>query len=291
MSRQKPANASSLRLASSIVVCFILTGCVSVPGIVPEPEDGPGEPVNTASIKDATPRVEPITKIGNKSPYTVFGKTYFVLPSSKDYREQGVASWYGKKFHGRKTSNGEVYDMYAMTAAHKTLPIPSYVRVTHTGNQRSIIVRINDRGPFHGPRIIDLSYVAALKLGFADNGTAEVLVEAIDPSGSLDRPEPEAVPPAVAKTQAVAESNSDTGPTLPPLNQGRYLQVGAFDQLEQAQALQKKIRSHTSHPILVQQRDLLYKVWIGPISDQLELRLIKQVLKQSVNISGFMVNH
>ncbi|MGB2154428.1 MAG: septal ring lytic transglycosylase RlpA family protein [Porticoccaceae bacterium] len=291
MSRQKPANFSIQLLASSIIVCLILTGCTAVPGIVPEPKDGPGAPINTESIKDATPRVEPITKIGNKSPYTVFGKTYFVLPSSKDYREEGVASWYGKKFHGRKTSNGEVYDMYAMTAAHKTLPIPSYVRVTHAGNQRSIIVRINDRGPFHGPRIIDLSYVAALKLGFADNGTAEVLVEAIDPSGSLDRPEPEAVPPAVAKTQVVPESNPDTGPTIPPLNQGRYLQVGAFDQLEQAQALQKKIRGHTSHPILVQQRDLLYKVWIGPISDQLELRLIKQVLKQSVNISGFMVDH
>jgi rare lipoprotein A len=265
----------------------MLAGCAAVPIITPEPQDGPGARVDTSSIKDAIPKVEPITKIGNKSPYTVFGKTYFVLPSNKDYRQQGVASWYGKKFHGRKTSNGEIYDMYAMTAAHKTLPIPSYVRVTHTGNKRSVIVRINDRGPFHGPRIIDLSYVAALKLGFADNGTAEVLVETIDPSGSLHRPEPVAEPKVVASAGAQPE----TGPIISPLNQGRYLQVGAFDQLAQAQVLQKKIRGYTSHPILVQQRDLLYKVWIGPISDQLELQSIKRILKQSINISGFMVDH
>ena len=287
MLRRKPANHSISLLATSLLSCLVLAGCAAVPMIMPEPQDGPGAPVDTASINNAIPKVEPITKVGNKSPYTVFGKTYFVLPSSKDYREEGVASWYGKKFHGRKTSNGEVYDMYAMTAAHKTLPIPTYVRVTHTGNKRSIIVRINDRGPFHGPRIIDLSYVAALKLGFADNGTAEVLVETIDLSGSLDRPKPPAESKAVAKT----DGQPETGPTIPPLNQGRYLQVGAFDKLQQAQVLQKKIRGYTSHPILVQQRDLLYKVWIGPISDQLELRLIKQVLKQSANISGFMVDH
>lgn len=287
MPQHKPANNLTSLLAISLVACLALTGCAAVPLIAPEPQDGPGVPVDTSNIKDPVPKAEPITKAGNKSPYTVFGKTYFVLPSNKDYREQGVASWYGKKFHGRKTSNGEVYDMYAMTAAHKTLPIPTYVRVTHRGNKRSIIVRINDRGPFHGPRIIDLSYVAALKLGFADTGTAEVLVETIDLSGSLDRPEPPAEPKAVTQTAAQTE----TGSTTPPLNQGRYLQVGAFDQLQQAQILQKKIRGYTSHPILVQQRDLLYKVWIGPISDQLELQLIKQVLKQSANVTGFMVNH
>ena len=285
MSRHKPANYSIPFLAVNLVTCLILAGCATVPLVLPEPKDGPGAPVDTGSIPDAIPKVEPITRIGNKSPYTVFGKTYFVLPSSKDYREQGVASWYGKKFHGHKTSNAEVYDMYAMTAAHKTLPIPTYVRVTHTGNKRSIIVRINDRGPFHGPRIIDLSYVAALKLGFADNGTADVLVETIDLSGSLDRPV------AAAKPETVAKDQPETGPIIPPVNQGRYLQVGAFDQLQQAQLLQKKIRGYTSHPILVQQRDLLYKVWIGPISDQLELQLIKQVLKKSVDISGFMVDH
>ena len=257
---------------------LMLAGCGTLPAVVGGPQkDGPGTAVDTKIIVNAVPRVEPITKAGNKSPYSVFGKTYFVLPSSQDYREQGVASWYGKKFHGRKTSNGEVYDMYAMTAAHKTLPIPTYARVTNLENKRSVIVRINDRGPFHGPRLIDLSYVAALKLGYADQGTADVLIETIDLSGSQNR---------------VAAQGSSATPAdnrLPSLNQGRYLQVGAFDKLAPAQVLQKQVRGYTSYPILVQQRDLLYKVWIGPISDRLEFELVKRVLKQSANISGFMV--
>jgi len=231
------------------------------------------------------PRWNPLPELVIKAPTPFLAKPILCVPVVKTIASRVWPPGTAKKFHGRKTSNGEVYDMYAMTAAHKTLPIPTYVRVTHTGNKRSIIVRINDRGPFHGPRIIDLSYVAALKLGFADNGTADVLVETIDLSGSPDRPV------AAAKPETVAKDQPETGPIIPPLNQGRYLQVGAFDQLQQAQLLQKKIRGYTSHPILVQQRDLLYKVWIGPISDQLELQLIKQVLKKSVDISGFMVDH
>jgi len=208
----------------------------------------------------------------------------------------GIASWYGTKFHGRQTSNGEIYDMYAMTAAHKSLPIPSYVRVTNLENKRSIIVRVNDRGPFHGPRLIDLSYVGALKLGFADRGTAKVLIEAIDPSGSQERlpPIPVVKIPLMTESETailqasipVAEINSES-PVI--INRGPYLQVGAFDNAASAQILQKEVRGFTALPILVQQRDNLFKVWIGPIADKMELRLIKRTLKQAANISGFTV--
>jgi rare lipoprotein A len=132
-------------------------------------------------VADAVPKVEPKSKYGNPESYVVFGKRYYTKDSSKGYVERGLASWYGKKFHGRRTSSGEPYNMYAMTAAHKTLPLPSYARVTNMANGRSTVVRINDRGPFHGSRIIDLSYLAACKLGVVAKGTAMVEVRAIDP--------------------------------------------------------------------------------------------------------------
>jgi len=132
-------------------------------------------------VADAVPKVEPKSKYGNPESYVVFGKRYYTKDSSKGYVERGLASWYGKKFHGRRTSSGEPYNMYAMTAAHKTLPLPCYARVTNMANGRSAVVRINDRGPFHGSRIIDLSYSAARKLGVVAKGTAMVEVRAIDP--------------------------------------------------------------------------------------------------------------
>ena len=275
----QPQTAKLARYALHLILLgsLGLTGCGYTPTLV-ERKDSAGKKVDTRTIVDPIPKVEPITKAGNKSPYQVFGKTYFVLPSSENYRETGIASWYGRKFHGRRTSNGEIYDMYAMTAAHKSLPIPTYARVTNTENNRSIIVRINDRGPFHGPRIIDLSYVAALKLGFADKGTTEVLVEAIDPSGK-----------STAKPATEARSAPSAGKNVPSLTQGRYLQVGAFDNADAARALQKQVRTHTSKPILVQQRDNLFKVWIGPVADKMELLVIKRMLQQSANISGFLV--
>ncbi len=137
--------------------------------------------IDFSTIPDATPRREPRGKYGNKSPYIVNGKTYTLLSDARGYQARGIASWYGEKFQGHRTSSFEPYDMYAMTAAHATLPIPSYVRVTHLGNHRSVVVRINDRGPFHDGRIIDLSWAAAHKLGYAMQGTAPVMVEAIVP--------------------------------------------------------------------------------------------------------------
>mgnify|MGYP003974664835 FL=1 len=272
---------NTAKLLGVLLATLLLTSCGYVPTVAVQKADSAGKRIDTRKVANAVPKIEPITRAGNKSPYQVFGKTYFVLPTSKDYNEVGIASWYGTKFHGRKTSNGEIYNMYAMTAAHKSLPIPSYVRVTNLENKRSIIVRVNDRGPFHGPRLIDLSYVAALKLGYADKGTAKVLIEAIDPSGSQDRLSPT---PAV-KLPAAAETPNPESSVV--INQGPFLQVGAFDNAAAAQILQKKVRQYTALPILVQQRDSLFKVWIGPIADNMELALIKRTLQQAANISGF----
>ena len=174
-------------------VLAVLAACSSAPP-APEPsqpseaprkggyykDDGPHAkpPANLDSIPDARPRAEPLHKFANR-PYEVFGKKYVPLASLQPFKQRGMASWYGKKFHGQKTSSGELYDMYAMTAAHPTLPIPSYARVTNLANRKSVVVRINDRGPFHGERIIDLSYAAAHRLGFVQRGSAEVEVESI----------------------------------------------------------------------------------------------------------------
>jgi rare lipoprotein A len=146
-------------------------------------KDGPPDYyVDETKIPNATPKVEPLSRIGNQPSYVVFGKRYYVMRSSKHYREQGIASWYGTQFHTHHTSNGERYNMLAMTAAHKTLPLPTYVQVTNLVNGRQIIVKVNDRGPFEANRLIDLSYVAAKKLGMLGHGTAKVDITAIDPA-------------------------------------------------------------------------------------------------------------
>ena len=149
-------------------------------------DDGPGEnpPQDMEAIPDAVPKAEPLNRFANK-PYSVLGRDYSPMQEVGRYKMRGLASWYGKKFHGQKTSTGEVYDMYGMTAAHATLPIPSYARVTSLVNGKSVIVRVNDRGPFHPDRIIDLSYTAAWKLGLVDGGSGEVVVESLLPGEPL----------------------------------------------------------------------------------------------------------
>jgi rare lipoprotein A len=143
---------------------------------------GPKQHVDMSQAPDAVPKVEPQSRGGNKSRYQVWGKSYSVMASSLGFKERGLASWYGQKFHGHLTSNGETYDMYTMSAAHKSLPLPTYARITNLANNKVVIVRVNDRGPFHGDRVIDLSYAAASKLDYRKTGVAEVLVEAIDAS-------------------------------------------------------------------------------------------------------------
>ena len=175
-----------MRGVAALILIFALAACGSAPrkgGYYKD--DGPHErpPAGLDQVADATPRVEPLHRYANR-PYRVFGKDYRPLSAVQPFRQRGMASWYGKRFHGRKTSSGETYDMYKMTAAHPTLPIPSYARVTNLASGRSVVVRINDRGPFHAGRVIDLSYVAAWKLGYIGAGSAQVEVEAIVPGAS-----------------------------------------------------------------------------------------------------------
>ncbi len=253
--------------------------------------DGPPpKDVDVANIPDAVPKVELITKAGNKSPYEVFGKTYEVLPSSHGFRQQGTASWYGNKFHGRNTSNGEAYSMYEMTAAHKTLPIPCYVRVTNLENGRSVIVRVNDRGPFHGDRIIDLSYVAAKKLGYSDRGTAKVAVEAIDPlkyqNNSIEEPQIYRQPSVIPSAQPVASADDASMP------KDTFLQVGAFSTQLAASSLSQRVQGITDYPVIVRQQgqsNIVYKVLVGPVSDNVKLLDLRNLLKQRENISPFVV--
>jgi rare lipoprotein A len=213
--------------------------------------------LDPAQIREVIPMRETRTSAGNKSPYTVNGKTYRVMESEQGYRERGFASWYGEKFHGHKTSNGEIYDMFQLSAAHKSMPLPGFVRVTNLENNRSIVVRVNDRGPFHSERIIDLSYAAAYMLGFDNKGTAMVEVEAIIPTlaATIESPRPPS-PAALAPQQPGG---------------GAILQVGAFSDLQAAQQLTMKLQKMTSRPVFIrsveigEERELIHRVRVGPI--------------------------
>jgi rare lipoprotein A len=220
----------------------------------PAPSSTPPPPANLETIPDAVPRIEPRSTRGNPVAYEVFGKRYFVLATAEGYRERGVASWYGPTFHARPTSSGEPYDMYAMTAAHKTLPIPAYVRVTNLGNGRSVVVRVNDRGPFVANRIIDLSYTAAHKLDMTRAGTAVVEVEVITP-GTLDATARGATPAPVPQILPA--------PVI-------YLQAGAFGVSANAQQLAERLRREGIESVRVLEPDAtssLYRVRVGPIAD------------------------
>ncbi|MCG8671190.1 MAG: septal ring lytic transglycosylase RlpA family protein, partial [Pseudomonadales bacterium] len=217
---------------SGLIASLLISACSHRPPF--EPKDGPPKlRKDISAVQDAVPKVEPKARYGNHSPYKVFGKTYHVMESSDGYREEGIASWYGEKFAGRSTSSMEPYDPYLMTAAHKSLPLPSYVRVTNLKNKRSVIVRVNDRGPFHGNRIIDLSYAAAIKLGYANQGTAPVLVEIIDPetfqnapvvANKEDQPSKATHQPANLMLATQTAAQTADSPQL-------FLQAGAFSQL------------------------------------------------------------
>ena len=246
---------------------------------------GDGPPSGSSRIPDlpgdAVPRPEPRSRYGNGPVYEVLGKRYTVMPSSSGYQERGVASWYGKKFHGNLTSNREVYNMYAMTAAHKTLPLPTYVRVRNLANDKSIVVRVNDRGPFVHNRIIDLSYSAALKLDMVKDGTSLVEVTAInfdEPSGDrpVRRSEPSAPPPASGE-QAPYRST-------PAVVEHRiYVQVGAFGDRANAErrlgALSLAgIKDAFIHEERAPERTL-YRVRIGPVADVVQYDVLVEELE------------
>ena len=248
-------------------------------------DDGPprNPPSNLDSIADATPRVEPLAR-GPNRPYTIMGKRYVPDTSGQPYRKRGIASWYGRKFHGNPTSNGERYDMFAMTAAHTTLPIPSYVRVTRVSNGQSVIVRVNDRGPFLHNRVIDLSYAAAHRLGMVQAGSAEVVVERIMPeqirAGTW------------RNTDTAVTSSPAPRPASPPStassNGQMFVQIGAFRDQANAQSLatQAAGRLPMNVPVEVDTGpDLVYRVRVGPFNSREAAEQAASPIGQALGVS------
>ena len=242
------------------ILCLVL-GCASKSQRFDKRIDGPPQKaLLAAEILDAVPRADPIMEQGNFSPYVVNGVTYEVIDEYKDYTMEGLASWYGMKFHGRKTANGETFDVSLPTAAHRSLPIPCYVRVTNLENRLSMIVRVNDRGPFHPDRIIDLSYGAAVRLDFVEEGVAKVSVSVIDVIGVEDRR------PNVA-------------------GEYRHLQLGAFRSKRAADQLVRKVEAVSEAPVFLSPVQLgeviLYRVRVGPLPSTRHVFAEKEALESS----------
>lgn len=285
-----------------VLVILILGACSS---LRKESQDGPPTAAEHASgnqtathspdqipsqIPNQIPRVEPLSKYGNPKSYVVFGKTYYTLPSSQGFVQRGIASWYGKKFHGRLTSSREPYDMYAMTAAHPQLPLPTYVQVTNLRNGKQVILRVNDRGPFHDNRVIDLSYTAALKLDIVKQGTGLVEVRALDPrnyrlanqsesrpaaskpeinEAGVNEPELEESGLVEATHEATPATVADATATLQPEPQV-YIQVGAFGDRANADQLKNQLSGlnigSVSISSVVKNAKPLHRVRIGPLA-------------------------
>jgi len=268
------------RTAQSVLLLLTSSLLLSACGSLPQSryaiaqDSAPVKDVDHTRIPDAVPKIEPRSKYGNPKSYVVQGKRYTVRQSARGFVQTGDASWYGTKFHGHRTSSGEPYDMYAMTAAHKTIPIPSYVEVHNLDNQRKIIVRVNDRGPFVSGRIIDLSYVAAKKLGITTKGTGRVKIRVIDPGTSTKTSQASTTPvtlsrPATPQPVTVATNNPGQ----------LYLQVGAFTNHDNASQLLNRLVSATQQNISINRKATnnynVYRVRIGPLqseADALKLR-------------------
>lgn len=252
-------------------------------------DDGPGDnpPDDLDAIADAEPQLEPYSKRGNR-PYRVFGKTYTPITEDVPLRQRGTGSWYGKKFHGQKTSSGELYDMYKMTAAHPTLPIPSYVRVTNLDNGRQVIVRVNDRGPFHSSRIIDLSYTAALKLGYLNKGSGNLEIERLLPD-DIVRIQSEklllaANPPQAAPAELGPQPMTAAGAGANGADSGFYLQLGAFGQDYNAQSMRSQLAQSWAgslQPIEVVQAGAWYRLYSGPYADRSQAQQAAQKVQSS----------
>ena len=307
-----------LAIAAGMTACFSAPPRREIPSTAPPPP--PAErPPPPDSVPDMVPRNEPRSRNGNPPFYDVMGKRYFVLSSSVGYVERGVASWYGPGFHKVRTSTGEPYDMYAMTAAHKTLPLPAYVRVTNLQNGRSIVVRVNDRGPFVGNRIIDLSYTAASKLDMLRNGTAMVEVRTLEAAvvgapltAALAAPlptPPVAAAPSAAPTAAPLIATPITGADAPPpspapaaqspeaasdvsgavstvpVPRALFIQAGAFSDPNNAERLMQKLRGGGYGKVFVRDDDIagrrMYRVRIGPVPNVAEFDRIVAALERA----------
>ena len=294
------ALAAPLTLAVAVGLAACFSAPPRPPGPTPNsvvPPESLSPPPMPDSVPDAMPRIEPRARNGNPPFYDVFGKRYFVLSSSAGYLERGVASWYGPGFHKIRTSIGEPYDMYAMTAAHKTLPLPAYVRVTNLQNGRSVVVRVNDRGPFVGNRIIDLSYTAAARLDMLRNGTAMVEVRAIDPSTTpviltsvpLDTPAPNVpAPPNASASNAAAAgiASAASGASAPPAATPElFVQAGAFADPANAERLAQRLRGGSYGKVFVREDQIagrrMYRVRIGPVPDVAEFDRVVAALEQA----------
>lgn len=269
------------KIGCGLLCLFLLSACGTSPRrdgpaeVSPSPargayykDDGPGaNPPDLAAVPDAVPKAEPLHRFANR-PYQVFGKDYVPATRVAPFRQAGVGSWYGRRYHGVATSSGERYDMYAMTAAHPTLPIPSYVRVTNVANGRSIVVRINDRGPFHSDRVIDLSYVAAWKLGYAEAGSTRVEVEAVLPG----------------KAGLALEAKVEV--------QGVFLQLGAFSSLEAAENLRIRIYRELawlSEAIRIVAGGDMFRLHLGPYRSQEEARPIAGRIQAELKLRPVLV--
>jgi len=279
-------------------------------------DDGPGEspptPVFLDAIPDAAPRIEPLHRFANK-PYSVLGRDYVPMTRLVHYHAVGIGSWYGRKFHGQKTSSGETYDMFGMSAAHPTLPIPSYARVTNPANGNSVVVRVNDRGPFHAGRLIDLSYAAAWKLGYANSGSALLEVESALPGSaplasgvaSTSSPGPGSATDPLAKLLQFASSaerpaEQRAASSLPEEKDGRgvFLQLGAFGNVDNAENLKSRLghelsgssgTSDLGEKLLIQARNGVYRVQLGPWRDHLEAGKIAERLQNVFNLQSVLI--
>lgn len=246
-------------------------------------DDGPGAnpPANLDAIPEPVPRLEPINKYTAR-PYTVLGQTYTPFTQLAPYKARGLATWYGKRYHGQKTSSGETYDMYQLTAAHTLLPLPSYARVTNVANGKSVVVRVNDRGPFHQDRLIDLSYAAAHRLGIIERGSAMVEVEAIIPGQGSAVPTPvEAAAPAPVPAPVSAESG------------GLFVQLGAFSVAENAEQFLRKLRldlGWLAGSMALYRGDGLYKVHAGPYASREQAEGVVERVRQELGFRAFVLN-
>lgn len=263
-------------------------------------DDGPGDdtPENLDAVPDAQPRLEPLHRFANR-PYNVFGQDYVPATRLMPYRERGHASWYGRRFHGVNTSSGEPYDMYAMTAAHPTLPIPSYARVTNLANGRTVVVRVNDRGPFLRGRIMDLSYTAAYRLGYVDGGSAEVEVEQILPDGLSAAQPPAALAPApglklpaslAASAAPAADVAAGTGSA--PAANGIFLQIGAFSSRDNAEGFRASVQRHVAP--FAERIDLFadggrFRLHAGPYASESDARAAAEQIAALLKLKPFVV--
>lgn len=313
-----------MRVAAVALLTLLLAGCAAGPGDEPRDEgmpeqrpeidSGPDDPPDLSNVPEPEPQDEPLSETGNPDDYTVFGRTYHVMAPSaaRGFTQEGVASWYGRKFHGRRTSSGEPYDMYTMTAAHTELPLPTYARVTNLANQRSVVVKINDRGPFADNRIIDLSYAAADRLGMVTDGTARVRVEVLggasgspatadadddavteadaDRDGSAAEPRTSATEGTTrarrVNQRLAAASEGDNEPGNDDSG-GVLVQVGAFNSAANADSLRQRLTARDLGPVSVERHEGVHRVRVGPVAS----RTRAESLMERLRAAGFNAGH